>query len=96
MCNQSGLNKELRCEIVKPCKMLKQSYSYFQYRDLQYIQKGGLGMGAPTSSIFSEIYLKYLENTKTFNISVKRHLIGLLRYIDEILIVYQNNRTNIH
>jgi hypothetical protein len=27
MCNQNGLNKELKCEILKPCKMLtKQNY----------------------------------------------------------------------
>jgi len=95
MCSQNGLNEELRCEIVKSCKMLTKR-NYFQYRDLQYMQEDGLAMGAPTSSTFSEICLKYLENTKIVDISMKLHIIGLFRYVDEILIVYQNKRTNIY
>jgi hypothetical protein len=31
--------------------------NYFQFQDTLYIQKEGLDIGAPTSSIFSEIYL---------------------------------------
>jgi len=31
-------------------------------------------MGIPTSSIFSDIYLQYLENTKIFDILVKHHI----------------------
>ena len=37
--------------------------NYFQFQSTLYIQEGGLAMGAPTSSIFSEIYLQYIENT---------------------------------
>ena len=59
MCNQNDLNIELRCEIIKICKILTKE-NYFQYKDLQYIQENGPTMGAPTSSIFSGIYLKYL------------------------------------
>jgi hypothetical protein len=36
--------------------------NYFQYQDTPYVQTVGLAMGAPTSSIFSEIYLQWLEN----------------------------------
>lgn len=52
-------------------------------------------MGAP-SSVFPEIYLKYLENTKIFDILVKHHIIGYFQYADDILIVYKNNAKNIH
>lgn len=52
-------------------------------------------MGAPPS-VFPEIYLKYLENIKIFDILVKHHIIGYFRYADDILIVYKNNATNIH
>jgi hypothetical protein len=44
---------------------------------------------APTSSLFSEIYLPYLENTKVFDILVKHRLIGYFRYVDD-------NAANIH
>jgi hypothetical protein len=53
-------------------------------------------MGAPNSSIFSEIYLQYLENIKILDILLKHRIIGYVRYVDDILIVYKNEITNIH
>ena len=47
------------------------------------------GTSAPTSSLFSEIYLKYLVNAKVFDILVKHRLFGYFRYIDD-------NAANIH
>jgi hypothetical protein len=47
------------------------------------------GASAPTSSLFSEIYLQYLENTKIFGIHVKHCIIGYFRYVDD-------NATNLH
>jgi hypothetical protein len=64
--------------------------------DSQYVKEEGLVMGAPTSSIFSEIYLQYLENTKIFDILVKHHVIGYFQYVDDILLDYISNVTNIH
>ena len=53
-------------------------------------------MGAPTSSIFSEIYLQFLENTKIFDILTKHILLVYFQYVDDILIVYQHNTTDEH
>jgi hypothetical protein len=50
-------------------------------------------MGSPTSSIFSEIYLQYIENTTLYNILKHGNIIGYFRYVDDILIVY--DKTNI-
>ena len=52
-------------------------------------------MGALTSSIFSEIYLQYLENTKIFYILINYRIVGYFRYVDDILIVYKKELTNI-
>jgi hypothetical protein len=41
---------------------------YFSFQGKTYLQGNGLEMGAPTSSILSEIYLQYLESTKIFYI----------------------------
>ena len=60
------------------------------------MQDYGLAMGAPTLSIFSEIYLQYLENTTIFHILTKHHILVYFRYVDDNLVVYQNNTTNIH
>jgi len=59
---------------MKFCTILTKQ-KYFQYRDLQYIQEDGLAMGTPASSIFSEIYLQSVENSKTFDILTKNRII---------------------
>jgi hypothetical protein len=41
-------------------------------------------MGAPTSSIFSEIYLQYIEKTKVFEVLLKRHVKGYFCYTQYI------------
>ena len=52
-------------------------------------------MGAPTSSILSEFYLQYLENTRIFNLLINHKIEGYFRYVDDILIVYNERKTNI-
>jgi len=53
-------------------------------------------MGEPTSSIFSEIYLQYIENIKFYDILIKHQIEGYFRYGDDILIIYKESKTNIH
>jgi hypothetical protein len=50
-------------------------------------------MGAPTSSIFSEIYPQHIENIKIFDILLEHRIMGYFRYVDDILIVYKNDTT---
>jgi hypothetical protein len=74
--------------------LIKQNY--FQFQDTLYIQKEGLAMGAPTSSIFSEIYLQHIKNTKVVDILLQHQIIGYFCYVDDILIVYKKDTTNIY
>jgi hypothetical protein len=53
-------------------------------------------MGAPTSSVFSEVYLQYIEHTLLFDILVQSHILGYFRYADGILIICNAETTNIH
>jgi hypothetical protein len=53
-----------------------------------------LAMGAPASSIFSQIYLQQLEQNKIINVLRKPKMMGYFRYVDDILIVFENT-TNI-
>ena len=94
MCKQNVLDKITKNEIIKMCKVLTKQ-NYFQYRDSQYIQEQCLSMGAPTSSIFSEIYLQYLENTQIYDILMNYRIIGYFRYVDDNLIVHKKELTNI-
>ena len=70
--------------------------NYFQFNNSYYVQKTGLAMGAPTSSIFPEIYLQYLENTTIYNIRTKHKIIGYFRYVDDILIVSKDKNMDIY
>ena len=54
-----------------------------------------MAIGAPTSSILSELYLQYLENTTIFDILFKFKILGYFRYVDDILIVYNQSHTDI-
>jgi hypothetical protein len=46
--------------------------NYFQFLETTYIKSNGLAMGAPTSSILSEVYLEYFENYKIDNLLLAR------------------------
>jgi hypothetical protein len=85
----------VKTEIIKISQILIEQ-NYFQLQDKLYIQKEGLAIGTPTSSLFSEIYLQQMENTKIVDILLQYHIIGYFRYVDDILIVYKQGVTNIH
>jgi hypothetical protein len=63
--------------------------------DQTYVQHDGLAMGAPTSSILSEFYLKHLENSKIYDLLLKFNIIGYFRYVDKLLIIYSERTTDI-
>jgi hypothetical protein len=50
-------------------------------------------VGAPTSAILAEIFLQCSEHTQTIKILTKHHISGYLRYVDDILTVYNPQDT---
>jgi hypothetical protein len=52
-------------------------------------------MGAPTSAILAEIYIKHIEHKKIYPILIKYQIIGYFRYVDDIFIIYDQRKTNI-
>ena len=69
--------------------------NYFQFEQENYKQVDGLAMGAPTSSILAETYIQYMEHTQIYPILIKHQIIAYFRYVDDILIIYDQNKTNI-
>jgi hypothetical protein len=69
MCDKThrSIEDTLKLEITEIAKLII-AQNYFKFRDKTYLQKNGLAMGAPTSSIMSEIYLQFIENTKIYDI----------------------------
>jgi hypothetical protein len=94
LCRGSMIDKILSDELVAISNTILK-HDYFQFSDLFYLQEKGLAMGSPASSVLSEIYLQYIESSYINDILLQNHIIGYFRYVDDILIIYNNTITNI-
>ena len=52
-------------------------------------------MGAPTSGLISEFILQNIEHLRLARLSNKHKIINYLRYVDDILLIFDSNHTNI-
>jgi hypothetical protein len=84
----------LKQNIIKLSKTIIDQ-NYFQFLDKTCIQPEGLTTEAPTSSVFSEFYLQFLENSMIYNILISHDVKGYFRYIDDILIVCGEDKARI-
>jgi predicted MPP superfamily phosphohydrolase len=95
MCDRNNTDITLSQEILNTYRTISQQ-NYFSHNDTLYIQNDSLAMGEPIWSFFlSEIYLQYLGNTKMFDILMQHKTIRYYSYVNDILMVYRNNTTNI-
>ena len=93
-CQHNNIEDKLTQNIIKLSKIII-NQNYFQFLDKTYIQTEGLATGAPTSSIFSEHYTQFLENSTIYNFLLNYDIKDYFRYVDDILIVYDEEKTNI-
>ena len=87
LCKQQDLDSTITEEIIAITNTVI-TQNYYGFNGNTYIQPKGLAMGAPSSSILSEIYLQHLENTKALSILTKPGIEGYFRYVDDILLIY--------
>ena len=59
------------------------------------IQKDGLAMGAPSLGLISEIFLQHMEQTHLTHLAAKHKIIEYFCYVDDILLIYDSNHTDI-
>jgi hypothetical protein len=69
--------------------ILNQNYFYDDKK--YYEQTNGLAMGAPTSALFADIFLQYIEHNFIIN---KYNILYYCRYADDILILYNEEKCN--
>jgi hypothetical protein len=55
-----------------------------------------INVGAPASAILSEIFIQHLECNDILNTLIKHNVIDYHRYVDVMLIVYNEKQTNIN
>jgi len=95
LCDVHNLDKTLTKDILTITRLIV-TQNYFWFTGNTYVQKKGLATGAPNFSIFSEIYLQYVENTLIYDVLQKIKVEGYFRYVDDILIVCIENLTDIN
>jgi hypothetical protein len=69
--------------------------NYFSHNEQIIVQQDGLAMGAPSSGLISEIFLQYIEYLHLAHLTHKHHIIDYYRYVDDILLIFDSNDTNI-
>ena len=94
VCKNNYVEEGLKRDILKLLKVVIDQ-NYFQFMDQTYVQHNGLAMGAPTSSILSEVYLQHLENSKIYDILLNFNVMGYFRYVDDLLVIYNERKTDI-
>jgi predicted RNA binding protein with dsRBD fold (UPF0201 family) len=95
LCNTQIRDNQLTKQILDLTKTVL-SQNYFNALDNHYIQKTGLAMGAPTSSLLSEIFLQNLESNFILDFLTENKVSGYVRYVDDILIVTNKRTTDIN
>jgi hypothetical protein len=62
--------------------------NYIEHNGKWYKQNDGLAIGAPTSAILAEVFIRHLEHTIIVEILKKFQIIDYHRYVDDIPIIY--------
>ena len=91
--NHNNIDPRLRLELLQLCNVVL-TQNYFTFLSSTYLQNGGLAMGAPISSIFSEIYLQFLEGTQLLDILIRHKILGYFLYVDDIFVIYNASTTS--
>jgi len=78
------------------CKLLETilQQSYFTFQDQIYQHAKGIAMGSPISRTIAEIFLQYLEHIHIKPLLDSKWIVLYSRYIDDILSIFDNERTN--
>jgi hypothetical protein len=91
----SQLDLQTRQELMRWYDVITHQ-NYFASNDKILIQEDGLAMGAPTSGLLAEFFLQHLEKTHIPHLTEKHKITRYFRYVDDILIVYDSNSSDLH
>jgi hypothetical protein len=64
MAEENQLDNVVTKELITITQAVNEQ-NYFTFQNKDYHQNNGLAMGAPSSTILSEIYIQYLEHTES-------------------------------
>jgi retron-type reverse transcriptase len=67
--------------------------NYFEYQDITHHPSKGVAMGSPISGTIAEIFLQHTENKHIKQLLDSKIIPFYTRYVDDIFIIYDTNRT---
>jgi hypothetical protein len=96
--NRNNVKELLKEEILNILSViLEQNYTWI--KEQYYLQNVGLAMETPTSAVLAEVCtstcIQHLGQTSISDILNKHQIIDYYRYVDDILIIYDEQKTNI-
>jgi hypothetical protein len=68
--------------------------NYLQLKYQYYKQDDRLAIGTPPSAILAEILVQYLKHTNIISTLKKHQITDCYRYVDNLLIIYNEDTTN--
>jgi hypothetical protein len=92
--NHNNTNRHLNQQILNMLNTIVKQ-NYFQYEDQIFQPKKGIAMVSPISGFTAEIYLQ-LENIYIKHCLDSKEIIIYKRYVDDILIVYDQRKIDEH
>jgi hypothetical protein len=69
--------------------------NYFTHDNQIIFQHDGVAMGAPSSGLITEIFLQHIEHSHITDLTQKHRIINYCRYVDDILIIFDPNQSDI-
>ena len=82
-CRNNHIEENLTQEILKLSGVII-NQNFFHVIEKTCLQSEGLAVGAPSSSIFSEFYLQFLEISKIYILLQSHNILGYFCYVDDI------------
>jgi hypothetical protein len=89
--NDPELRKTDEIEIINILNAVRDQ-NYFQINQQYYKQRKGLALDACISAILAEVYIQYKMRKQLYPILIKYQIISYFRYVNGILIIYNQNK----
>jgi hypothetical protein len=89
-------NQQPMIEQVNTLMKTVLNQNYFQQDAQYYIPTRGIAMGSPLYSTATKLYLQYFEERIVKHWLETNEIIYYRRYVDDILLIFDQQKTNIH
>jgi hypothetical protein len=94
MLEQNLIDPKTKQELIKWYDTIT-NQNYFTHSRSILIQMDGLAMGTPSSGLISELFLQHMEHLHMAHLSTRHKIVNYFRYVDDILLIFDSNHTNI-